>query len=460
VVDFVELLKQPEGKTLEFKRDLSSPDGVMKTLVSFANTAGGVLLIGVEDGTRHVRGVGDPLALEERLANLISDRVRPSLLPDLEVLRWRGTHVLAVQVHPSPVRPHHVKDLGPEEGAFVRVGSTNRRADTAMIAELRRYARNQSFDEEPIPELNSEAIDFRAASEFFAQVRPLRKQDLRTLRITADHQGREVPTVGGVILFGKDRTTHFPDAWIQVGRFQGSDRRRILDTDELRSYPPAAVEEAIGFVRRNTAREIVIEGARRADRWTYPLEAVREAVVNAVVHADYAQRGAPTRISIFDDRMEVENPGLLPFGLTVEEIKGGVSKLRNRVIGRVFYELGLIEQWGSGIQRMTAACEQAGLPAPILEEVATHFRVTLIGQRERPPLLDETDELVLEALGEGKGLSTAEIAGRLNLSSRATRSRLLTLTERGLVVVVGTSPNDPRRRYFLARASSASPGVW
>jgi ATP-dependent DNA helicase RecG len=243
---------------------------MVKTVVSFSNTAGGVLLIGVEDGTRHVRGVADPLALEERLANLISDRIRPSVLPDLEVLPWRSTHVLAVQVHPSPVRPHHVKDLGPDQGVFVRIGSTNRRADTAMIEELRRYARNQSFDEEPMPELSSEAIDFRATSELFAQVRPLRKQDLRTLRITADHQGREVPTVGGVILFGKDRTTHFPDAWIQVGRFQGSDRRRILDTDEIRSYPPAAIEEAISFVRRNTAREIVIEGARRADRWTYP----------------------------------------------------------------------------------------------------------------------------------------------------------------------------------------------
>lgn len=270
---------------------------------------------------------------------------------------------------------------------------------------------------------DSEAVDFRAASELFAQIRPLRKQDLRTLRITTDHQGLQVPTVGGVLLFGKDRTTHFPDAWIQVGRFHGTDRRRILDSAELRSYPATAIEEAIAFVRRNTAREVVIEGARRADRWTYPLEAVREAVVNAVAHADYAQRGAPTRISIYDDRMEVESPGLLPFGLTVEEIKGGVSKLRNRVIGRVFHELGLIEQWGSGIQRMSAACERAGLPAPVLEEVATHFRVTLLSKRERPSQLDEVEELMLEALGEGRGLSTAEIAERISSRIHPARDR-------------------------------------
>ena len=90
--------------------------------------------------------------------------------------------------------------------------------------------------------------------------------------------------------------------------------------------------------------------------------------MNAVVHADYAQRGAPIRLAIFDDRLEEENPGLLPFGLTLEELPRGISRLRNRVIGRTFHTLGLIEQWGSGIQRMTAACRDAGLAPPTLDE--------------------------------------------------------------------------------------------
>lgn len=448
-MDLAELLKKPEGKTLEFKRDLSSPDGVVKAVVAFANTAGGILLVGIEDRTRHVRGIGDPLALEERLASLIADRVSPVLIPSLEIFPWRDTNILAAEIHPSPGRPHYVNALGPEQGVFVRVGSTNRRADAAMIGELRRYARNQSFDEEPMPELDSEAIDFRVASELFTEVRRLRREDLRTLRLTTDHQGRPVPTVGGVILFGVDRLERFPDAWIQVGRFEGGNRRRILDTNELRSYPPTAIDEAIRFVQRNTAREVVIEGARSVDRRTYPPEAVREAIVNAVVHADYSQRGAPIRVSIFDDRMEIENPGLLPFGLTVEEIRGGVSKLRNRVIGRVFQELGLIEQWGSGIQRMTAACQEAGLSAPSLEEVATNFRVTLHSERQGPPRVDAKDDLILHALSLGKGMSTSEIAEKVKLSTRATRTRLQSLVERGLVVSLGTGPNDPHRAYYL-----------
>jgi ATP-dependent DNA helicase RecG len=204
-VDLVALLRQPEGKTLEYKRELSSPDGALRTIVAFANTAGGVLLIGVEDATRNVRGVRLPLDLEERLASLISDSIVPRLLPDIEILPWRRTHVLAVQVDPSSARPHHLRREGPEHGVYVRVGSTNRHADRALIEELGRFGRGEAYDEQAIPELDSEALDFRAASESFASVRRLKRKDLETLRLVTRHQGRQVPTVGGVLLFGKTR---------------------------------------------------------------------------------------------------------------------------------------------------------------------------------------------------------------------------------------------------------------
>ena len=123
-MDLLAALKRSEGKTLEFKRDLSSPDAALRTITAFANTAGGTLLVGVEDATHHVRGVRDALNLEERLANLISDRIVPRLVPGLEILPWRDTHVLGVEVHPSPSRPHFLKREGLERGVYVRVGST------------------------------------------------------------------------------------------------------------------------------------------------------------------------------------------------------------------------------------------------------------------------------------------------------------------------------------------------
>jgi predicted HTH transcriptional regulator len=455
VLDLVEILKRPEGKTLECKRDLSSPDGALKTIVAFANTAGGTLLVGVEDRSRHVRGVPDPLDLEERLASLVSDRISPRIVPEIEVLPWRRTQVLALQVHPSASRPHHLTREGPTGGVYVRVGSTNRRADGELIEELRRFARGEGFDEQPMPGLGSEALDFRAASESFAALRKLARRDLETLRLLADHQDRKVPTVGGMILFGKDRKRHFPDAWIQAGRFQGSDRSRIVDRVDIRSLPVRAIEEAIAFVHKHTLHGAEIGAVRRKERWNLPPIAVREAIVNAVAHTDYAQRGAPIRLSIFDDRLEVENPGLLPFGLTVEDLPRGVSKLRNRVIGRVFHALGLIEQWGSGIQRMTAACRDAGLAAPVFEELATRFRVTIATARAGRPVLDDTDQAILARLAGGKGLATSEIAAAINLTPRATRTRLARLVGRGLVREIGTGPQDPQRRYYRADRGSA-----
>jgi predicted HTH transcriptional regulator len=454
-MNLAELLGRREGKTLEFKRDLSSPEGVLKAVVAFANTSGGTILLGVEDGTNKVRGIRDVLAEEERLANLISDSITPKLVPTIEVLPWRKTQVLAVEVHPSSSRPHHLNRLGPEAGVLVRVGSTNRRADEFLIDDMRRYSRVSSFDEQPMPDLNSEVIDFRVASEYFKPFRKLTKEGMETLRLTVRYQGRVVPTIGGVLLFGKERFQHFPDAWIQAGRFAGTDRRRILDSTEVRTYLPGAAEEAIAFLHKHMKREAVIGAVKRTDRWTFPEVALREIVMNAILHADYAQRGAPIRIALFDDRLEVENPGLLPFGLTIEEIQKGSSRVRNRVIGRIFQELGLVEQWGSGIQRMNAACRDHGLDPPHFEEIGTHFRVTLSAVRSHAPAMDERGRAILKALGRfPKGLSTSQIAQRLGVSPRATRTRLALLVERGFVTEIGSSPQDPHRRYYLASSGS------
>ena len=440
-------LRRPEGKTLEFKRDLSSPDRFLRAVVAFANTAGGTVLIGVEDRSGHVRGVTEPLELEERAASLISDSIRPRLLPDIEILSYRNKQLLAVQVYPSPARPHFLARAGPESGVYVRVCSTNRQADAELVSEMRRFASGESFDERPMPALDAEALDARAATELFASTRKLTRRHLETLRLVVPYQGRLTPTVGGELLFGRDRLRHFPDAWIQVGRFDGTDKATIIDHADIKTPLVQAIDEAIAFVEKHVLHGAAIDGMRRQDRWNAPPAAVREALVNAVAHADYSQRGAPIRIAIFDDRLEIENPGLLPFGITLDDLPLGVSKLRNRVIGRVLHELGLVEQWGSGVQRMLAACRESGLPAPIWEEIGFRLRVTIHTRRVDELEVDSTDRAILDLLEEGSERGTREIAGMIGLSPRATRTRLARLVTRGLVREVGTGPKDPRRRY-------------
>lgn len=303
-----------------------------------------------------------------------------------------------------------------------------------------------------MPDLDSEAIDFRAASECFAPVRRLTRAGLRALHLLVRTRRREVPTVGGVLLFGKDRLARFPDAWLRAGCFATSDRSQILDSANLTGYLPLVVEEALRFVRRNTRTALRIAGARHAEVPEFPEVALREAIVNALVHADYSQRGTPLRIAIFRDRVEVDNPGGLPPGLTIEDIRQGVSKLRNRVIGRVFHELGLIEQWGSGVQRMIEACRQAGLADPELEEFGSGFRVTLRRERKGAPALDPIDARIVEFVRRTPGVSTRRIAVSIGRTSRAAQDRLRWLVDLGHLVVIGSGPHDPKRVFHVRAA--------
>lgn len=369
-----QIITMPGGKTLEFKRNLSSPINILKTLVAFANSAGGRLLIGVEDETREVLGIENPLDEEERLCNLIADSIEPRLVPNVDLISFEDKTLLIVEVYPSGSRPHWLRTEGPEEGVYVRLGSTNRKADWELIAELKRGAEGKSFDEQALPDMTIDDLDFDAATACFERHRKLVKNDLESLRLVARHQGHLVPTVGGMLVFGKDREMVFPDAWIQCGRFIGKDKADIFDHIDIHDHLPIAVESVMDFLKKHAMRGADFSELRRKDVWSIPLAILREAVVNAVVHADYSQRGAPVRIAFFDDRIEVENPGILLPGLTIEDMLQGVSRIRNHVIARVFRELDLIEQWGSGVRRMFREAEALRLPQPEIIEVGMRVR--------------------------------------------------------------------------------------
>jgi len=443
------LLARDEGKTLEFKENCRPLERIVRTAVAFANTAGGSIVIGVKDKTKEVVGLADPLMEEVRLANAFADGIRPLLVPDLQIHAWRNWQLIVVTV-PHAMGPFYVRSEGAESGVYIRLGSTNRPAGPELLAELQRLARNTFFDEQPCSETSSDAIDVRAASELFAGVsRPLTLAKQRSLGLVVSRGARELPSIGAVLLFGKTRGRLFPSATIRCARFLGKDTAKFLDQTEIDEHLPKAVDSAVAFIGRHTLQGIEIGRVRRRDLPEYPVEAVREAVINAVVHSDYSIGGAGTKVAVFDDRIEITNPGFLPFGLTLEAALAGVSRLRNRVIGRVFRELGLIEQWGSGLGRITAACANAGLPAPRFEELGANFRVTLSGERIAAAARPEWQSALLERLAEEGRITTKEAAGLWKTSARTARNRLLDMVKQGLVAEVGRGPTDPYRVYVL-----------
>jgi predicted HTH transcriptional regulator len=288
-----------------------------------------------------------------------------------------GKTLLGVEVYPSGSRPHWVKREGHIDGVYVRLGSTNRKADRELIAELQRSASGISFDEMPMPDLSSDDLDLGVAKKHFEGVRKLNDEELITLKLLTREQGRLVPTTGAMLLFGKQRDFHFPDAWIQCGRFKGKNKAYIFDHTEIHEDLPGSVESVMLFLKKHAFRGADFSDIRRKDVWSIPLTILREALVNAIVHADYSQKGAPIRVSFFDDRIEIENPGILLPGMTIEDVKQGVSRIRNRVIARVFRELDLIEQWGSGFRRIMKDAEELGLPQPEIMEIGMRVRFTV-----------------------------------------------------------------------------------
>jgi len=463
-----QLIAQPEGSTLDFKRDLSSLAKVVKTIAAIANTANGTVVVGIADD-KTVVGLQDPLKDEERLARAIADSIEPLLLVNIQHASRENASVLVVDVPFSP-RPYYLREQGPENGVYVREGSTNTKADPATIAELRRQAASQSFDLEAIPTVSSDDLDSIRLRAAFGK--ELASSKLRTLGIACQYSGRQVATRAGVILFGTDdqRREHARDARMRCAAFRGTDKSEFIDRapefDELTVLQ--AFETLDVFLRRNLRSGAAFgDGLRRRNIDEYHHEALRELVVNAIAHANYAATGTPISIQLFADRLEVISPGRFPPGTTVQSFKEGMSKIRNRGIADVLHHLDIMETWGSGYSRIRRSFAQ-GYPEPTWQEIGGSVKVVLpvhphyareildsqSSTRRVPPRVrrDRREDIMAYLKPLQQDASVGEIAQAIGLKPRQTRVWLERMQRDGTITVRGgQAVTDPNRRYQLTR---------
>ncbi len=446
---FEELLTKEEDKTLEFKENTHSIQKIIQTIVAFANTAGGTLVIGIKDKTKEVIGLAKVLEEEERIASAIADSVSPLLIPSLQLHTWRGRDLLLISV-PHSFGPYHIKSKGIEAGTYVRFGSTNRLADMATILEIQRLKEHKYFDEQPNFDCQLDNISFDFDKKLFENIsKKFTNSAAKSLGLVVHYHAKEVPSNGAVLLFAKQPKEFFPDAVIRLGRFLGADKSQIVDQQILDIPISIALEPIIAFIRRHTSTAAEIGAVRRKDIPQYPPAVVREAVVNALLHTDYSIKGASIQVAIFDDRIEITNPGCLPFGLSFEAALSGISQLRNRVIGRVFRELNLIEQWGSGFGRMLKICQQQGIPFPKFEELGNFFRTTLYHGGNQPLYVEEWQKPIIEYLTTHKEILPKKAQELWKVTSRTTSSRLKKMCEQGMLVEISTSRFDPQKKFSL-----------
>jgi len=372
--------EQLESRRLEFKEALPKGDQLAKTVIAFANSAGGKVVFGVRNKPREIVSIPDAqlFVLEERISNLIFDRCAPTIIPEIYIQAVEGKNLLVVEIFPGPQKPYYLKSKGKHKGTYIRISSSNRPASHEILEALERQKRKISFDAIPAYDISPDELDLDRFKQDYLKAtgRKLQDSHLKNMGLFVDEQDRLWPANAAVLISDSPaRKRLFPYAKIECARFKGTDTKVFLDQASIDEPIHAAMEPCLAFIKKNIALGSRIREVFREDRWEYPLEAIREAIANAIIHRDYSVLGSDIKVAVFDDMLEITSPGHLLDTLPIEELGTGRSEIRNRVLAPVFKDLKLIEAWGTGIQRMRN--ELASYPEIelILQEAGYAFQV-------------------------------------------------------------------------------------
>lgn len=438
------LLQQDESETLEFKASFG--DEALESIGAFANARGGTVLIGVEDD-RTIRGVHIGEKTLEDWANRIQEATDPRLQPSFTCEEDDRKSVISIQIEPVTGAPVSVRGR-----YFRRIGRTNQRMSHEEIMQRMLTSAGLSWDavverEASWSELHAGKIQHFMMMARRTGRRPFpeetnKREMLERLRLLQD--GR--PTRAALLLFGKTPLVRFPSAFLKLGRFRSP--TLIVDDREVAGTLLEQVDEAMTWFRERLQTRFVITGQPQRDViWEYPLDAVREAVVNAVCHRDYT---SPVNIQIrlYDDRLEVWNPGgLLPPLTPADLLRPHDSVPRNRQIAEVFFYAGLIERWGTGTTRMADALREAGLPDPEFD-TGTPGRFTVImrqnpftDDRLRAIGLNERQRRAVAYVREHGKITNREYCQLTGVSNVTAHYDCRKLIEAGILQLIGKGRN-------------------
>jgi len=347
-------IKKGENKRLELKEKLPSNEAIAKTVIAFSNTSGGKLVIGVNDNKELVGVDEDKIfEYEEKISSIINDLCYPTILPEIYAQNIDGKVVLVVEVFRGSMLPYYLKNKGKIKGTYVRVGSTNRVADEMMIAELQRQRFNKSFDEEENFEYEVKNLNLEIIFNEFAKIGKICDYEkLKNLKLIKSINGLDYPTNALLIALGI-----FDNTGVKCARFKGVTKEIFIDKKEFNEDLFTNLENTIKFLQNHLNLNAEVKGLQLKEELEIPLLAIREALINAIVHRDYL-RNSDIKVAVYDDIVEIVSPGGFPNGLTIEEVMSGRSEIRNKVLASLFRELKFVETWGSGIGKIKKLCKE------------------------------------------------------------------------------------------------------
>lgn len=472
------------------------PRSARDTLVAFANTRGGTLILGLDERSGFTAtGLSDPAKMSSDLAAMCAADIEPPLRPHIGIHDFEDTKVLVAEIPELPphLKPCFSRGAGMSQGSFVRVGDGDRKLTSYEVQLLLANRGQPREDEAPVPGTGLADLDATLVTAFLTRLRTRRPYafadlaDVPALRrakaLVTDDGGAVVTSVGGLLALGSYPQEHFPQLMLTFVHYPTADGadtatgERFVDNVVAEGPIPVIVRDALLALRKNMTRRSVVHGAGRADSWQYPEAALREALVNALVHRDLSPgaRGTQVQVEMYPDRLTVRNPGGL-FGPVTEDQLGeeGVSSARNATLLRILEDVPLpggthavCENRGSGIRTMINALRAARMSLPEFKNRVSTFSVTfpnhtLLGKETVDWLtslgehgLSESQCVGLAILREGGHLDNQTYRTETRVDSRVATQELQDLIARELVVQTG---NRRWARYRLAPALRPSPG--
>ncbi len=428
-----------ENITTELKREYHKD--IIKTVVAFANSEGGKIIIGIDDFGK-VIGLNQPDKTLLSLMNAIRDGIRPDIteFTTSSIGDYDGKSLIICQVQRGTARPYYIAAKGlKSSGVYIRHGASSVPASQAAIVKMIKETDGESYEE--CRSLNQQ-LSFNALDEAFEKSDlTLKKPQFKTLGlIDADN------LYTNLALLLSDQCHHA----IKAAVYQGTSKNHFRDRYEFSGSLINQMRETYAFIDRYNRTKSIINGLTRIDIRDYPETAIREALINSIVHKDYSF-GSDTLISIFDDRIEILTVGGLVKGITKQDILIGTSILRNKKLANVFYRLKWIEAYGTGIIKISESYQNS-INKPHIDITDNAFKITLpiINDNRQSKIAQlqfvDYEKQIISLLENNGSLSRKIIQRELKLSQTMTGRLLNKLIDKKVIQRIGLGKNT---RYQL-----------
>lgn len=430
-----------ESETVELKSAVV--DDIKKEIIAFANCKGGKLYVGVQDdGT--VKGVDDPDGVALQISNMVRDSIKPDVTMFLhyETLEENGKKIVAVDIQQGTQRPYYIasKGLRPE-GVYVRQGYSSAPATNESIRRMIKETDGDRFEEMRSIEQN---LTFESAKREFSERNiPFGESQMKTLGIMSNDG---VYTNLGLLLSNQCMHT------IKAAVFQGTTQNEFKDRKEFSGSLFQQIDEVYDYIDFRNQTHSTFQKLRRVDRKDYPDVAIRESLLNLIVHREYSFR-ASALVSIYTDRVEFTSIGGLVSGVTLNDVMMGISVCRNVKLANVFYRLELIEAYGTGIQKIMESYSGTG-KTPKIETSDNIFKIILPnlnaqaaeGKSDVIESTDNDNEKTVINLAKQQGTFTRkDIENTLKISSTSCGRLLKQMMDNGQIIKEGKGKNTHYR---------------